>query len=295
MAAAIQQPQQVQQQAAPANGADQYPPPRGNVCMIQKGRPSNRCQKLITRQVNMAVRTPPATPEYLDWSESPNTFDREDHPIQVPRPGHSALVLKAQIGGYNMSKIFMDAGSGINLIYADTLRAMNHSLTNLAKTETTFHGIVPAAPVLPLGKITLDVIFGKPGNFRREAIDFEVVDWPSQYNAILGRPAYARFMAVPHYAYLKLKIPGPNGVITVNGSFTRSDNCARDFNKMSESFGMQEELARLKETTNLTLLPVSERTAPEMEFDTSNDMRAHQVHPTDASKMALVSSNLNSA
>ena len=102
-------------------------------------------------------------------------------------------------------------------------------------------------------------------------------------------------MAVPHYAYLKLKIPSPNGVITVNGSFTRSDNCDRDFNKMSESFGMQEELARLKETTDLTLLPVSERTAPEMEFDTANDTRAHQVHPTDASKTALVSSNLNSA
>ena len=85
-----------------------------------------------------------------------------------------------------MSKVFMDAGSGINLIYADTLCAMNHSLTNLAKTETTFHGIVPAAPILPLGKITLDVIFGKPGNFRREKLDFEVVDWSSQYNAILG-------------------------------------------------------------------------------------------------------------
>jgi hypothetical protein len=45
------------------------------------------------------------------------------------------------------------------------------------------------------------------------------MDWPSQYYAILGRPAFARFMAVPHYAYLALKIPGPKGVITVKGSF----------------------------------------------------------------------------
>ena len=51
-----------------------------------------------------------------------------------------------------MSKVFMDAGSGINLIYADTLRAMNISLTNLAPTTTTFHGIVPMSAVLPLGK-----------------------------------------------------------------------------------------------------------------------------------------------
>jgi hypothetical protein len=194
-----------------------------------------------------------------------------------------------------MSKVFMDAGSGINLIYANTLRAMNHSLTNLAQTKTTFHGIVPTTPILPLGKVTLDVIFGKPGNFRRERLDFEVVDWPSQYNAILGRPMFARFMAVAHYTYLKLKMPGPNGTITIDGSFTRSDNCDRDFSKISESFGMQEELARLKESTDLTLLPVTQRTAPELAFDSNNDTRAHQVHPTDTSKIALVSTSLSPA
>ena len=62
----------------------------------------------------------------------------------------------------------------------------------------------------PLGTITLEVIFGEPTNFRKEKIEFEVVDWKSQYHDILGRPAYAKFMAVPHYAYLRLKMPGPN-------------------------------------------------------------------------------------
>ena len=71
--------------------------------MIQKGRPSNRSQKLITRQVNLAETSPPATPEYLDWSEGSVTFNRADHPLRVPRPGHSALVLEAQIGGFDMS------------------------------------------------------------------------------------------------------------------------------------------------------------------------------------------------
>ena len=66
------------------------------------------------------------------------------------------------------------------------------------------------------------------------------MDWPSQYHAILGRPAFARFMAVPHYAYILLKMPGPNGTITVRGDFKKSDNCDVEFNKISESFGMQE-------------------------------------------------------
>jgi hypothetical protein len=210
--------------------------------MIQRGRPYNWRQKMITRQVNLTVKSPPVVPEYLKWSETDITFTRADHPPQVPRPGHVALILEAQIGDYEMSKVFIDGGSGINIIYTSTLWDMNKSLTNLQASETSHHDIVPGKPVYPLDTIALDMIFYKPDNFRWEKMEFEVVDWPSQYHVILGRPAYARFMSGPHYAYLSLKIPGPNGVITVKGSFTRSDNCDIAFSKISESFGMQEEL-----------------------------------------------------
>jgi hypothetical protein len=70
-----------------------------------------------------------------------------------------------------------------------------------------------------LGAIHLNVIFGTPANFRKKKIQFEVVDWPSQYHAILGRPAFTRFMAVPHYAYLKLRMPANKGPLTISGSF----------------------------------------------------------------------------
>jgi hypothetical protein len=102
-------------------------------------------------------------------------------------------------------------------------------------------------------------------------------------------------MAIPHYAYLKLKIPRPKGVITVNGSFTRSDNCDIAFSKIAESFGMQEELEQLKLTTNHYVLPLTKQAAPDQEFKATNDTRAHQVHPTDPSKTALVSTSLSSA
>jgi hypothetical protein len=62
------------------------------------------------------------------------------------------------------------------------------------------------------------------------------MDWPSQYHAILGRPAFSRFKAVPHYTYLVLKMPVPKGIITVKGSFELSDLCDKEFHKMA-SYG----------------------------------------------------------
>src|SRR4051812_8435349 len=79
---------------APNNGAGGYPPPKGSL-MIQKGRPTNRVQKKIYRQVSLGVTAPPAIPEYHSGSESCIMFDHLDHPRQIPRPSHAALVLEA--------------------------------------------------------------------------------------------------------------------------------------------------------------------------------------------------------
>ena len=62
------------------------------------------------------------------------------------------------------------------------------------------------------------MVFGSPDNFRSEVLIFDIVPFRSGYHVLLGRTAFARFNAVPHYAYLKLKMPGPRGVIIVNGN-----------------------------------------------------------------------------
>jgi hypothetical protein len=92
--------------------------------MIQPVPKSKKEQKSISRQVNLAISSPPATTEYLRWSDQPIRFGRADHPRKVSRPRHAPMVLKAQIGGYDIGRVFMDAGSGINLIYARTIKAM---------------------------------------------------------------------------------------------------------------------------------------------------------------------------
>jgi hypothetical protein len=62
-------------------------------------------------------------------------------------------------------------------------------------------------------------------NFRIETLTFEVVGFSGTYHAILGRPAYAKFMAMPNYTYLKLKIPRPKGIITVGPTYQHGYEC----------------------------------------------------------------------
>ena len=78
---------------------------------------------------------------------------------------------------------------------------------------------------MPLGQIDLPITFGNLSNYRTETLTFEVVGFPRTYHAILGRPCYMKFMAVPNYTYLKLKIPSPSGVITVGTSFQHAYEC----------------------------------------------------------------------
>jgi hypothetical protein len=55
--------------------------------------------------------------------------------------------------------------------------------------------------------------FGDASHYRTEMLAFEVVDLFRPYHVILVRPCYVMFMAIPSYAYLKLKTPGPDGIV----------------------------------------------------------------------------------
>jgi hypothetical protein len=256
--------------------------------MIQPVPKSKKEQKSISRQVNLAISSPPATTEYLKWSDQPVRFSRVDHPRKVPRPGHALMVLKAQIGGYDVGRVFMDAGSSINLIYARTLKAMCISLESLKPTDCSFHRIVLGGANYPLGRIELDVCFGNSSNYRREKLEFDVMDWLSQYHAIQGRPTFAKFMAVPHYAYLTLKILGPKGKIMVQGSFEVSNTCDKEFNRIAQTFGMIAEYVRLKGETDHNVLPDVGRSLPDQAFDATQDSKKIQVHPTDPNKTTSI-------
>jgi hypothetical protein len=119
----------------------------------------------------------------------------------------------------------MDGGSSLNIIYAETLGLLGVDLSMIRAGAAPFHGIVPGKRVLPLGQLDLPVCFGTPSNFHRETLTFEVVEFRGTYHAVLGRSCYAKFMAVPNYMYLKLKMLGPNGIITVGSTYRHAYEC----------------------------------------------------------------------
>jgi hypothetical protein len=75
---------------------------------------------------------------------------------------------------------------------------------------------------MPLGQITLPITFGTYSNYHTEFIKFKVANFKSSYHAILGRLVLAKFLAIPHYPYLLLKMPGPNGVLFLRGDMKRA-------------------------------------------------------------------------
>ena len=153
-----------------------------------------RDQKLDKRAVNSIE---PAVPRYLRWSEQPILWSQEDHPPRVDNPGHLALVVAPQVGGYKFTKVLMDGGTSINILYYETFRRMGLTDKNLKPSNTVFHGVVPGKSAYPVGKIALEVAFGDEHDSRSEVLTFEVVKIKSPYHALFGRPAYAKFMASP--------------------------------------------------------------------------------------------------
>jgi hypothetical protein len=96
-----------------------------------------------------------------------------------------------------------------------------------------------------LGKIWVENLFGTADNYRSESLLFEVVDLDSSYHALLGRPALAKFMASTHIGYLKMKMPGPNEVITLLGNYKKSMECATVGSELADTMLIAAEKKRI--------------------------------------------------
>ena len=196
-----------------------------------------------------------AVPKFMNWSEQEIIWSRSDNPRVMPTPGGYALLVDPRLirptVNVRFTRVLIDNGSSINIFYRDTMVKMGISPNMLQPSSTTFHGIVPGISCAPMGKVWVDLLFGTKENCRTETIQFEVVDLESLYHALLGRPTLAKFMISTHMAYLKMKMSGPNGIITIAGNYKRSMECASAVSCLADSLIIATEKKNIKEVVAL--------------------------------------------
>jgi hypothetical protein len=170
--------------------------------------------KTLRHEIAAAAPAPKAAPD-LKWMETPIGFDASDCLKNMAGAGQLPLLVSPTIANIKLYHVLIDGGAALNLI----------SLAAFKKLQILMGKLQPSCPfsgvglvlVMPRGCISLPVTFGTAENFRMESILFDIAEVSLPFNAILGRPALYRFMAVAHYGYLVLKMPTPDGVLRIRG------------------------------------------------------------------------------
>ena len=112
---------------------------------------SKRSQKVARHEVYTAQ---PATPPFLRWSESAISFDRTDHPDTIPHLGRYPLVVDPIVSPKRLTKVLMDGGSGLNIMYAKTLDEMGVDRTSCPAGKPCHWGKSTYPSLLGIGPIT---------------------------------------------------------------------------------------------------------------------------------------------
>jgi hypothetical protein len=272
------------------NKAEEFPEVH-DCFMIYGGQVANASARHHKQERREVCSVKVAAPVYLDWSDKPITFDQGDHPDRVSSPGKYPLVVDPVIGNVRLTKVLMDGGSSLNIIYAETLGLLQIDLSTIRAGAAPFHGIIPGKHVQPLGQLDLPVCFGTPSNFQKETLTFEVVGFRGTYHTVMGRPCYAKFMAVPNYTYLKLKMSGPNGVITVGSTYRHAYECDMECVEYAEALAESEALIADLESLSKEA-PDAKRHAGN--FEPAEAVKSVPLDPSnDASKQVRIGSELD--
>jgi hypothetical protein len=137
--------------------------------------------------------------------------------------------------------------------------------------------------------------FGTADQFRTDYANFVVADFEGTYHSILGHPAITKFMAVPHYRYLVLKIPKEKGVLTLRGNVFVAYTCEEDSFRVVEAHDLSQRMAAM--TMEAKKTPPNQLEIPELEAPRksikSKEYKEIQLVKGDSSKTTLIGSNLD--
>jgi hypothetical protein len=173
-----------------------------------------------------------------------------------------------------------------------------HLTDMLIPSKSPFYSIVPGNAAHPLGTVVLPITFGTRENYRTEFIKFEVANFKSSYHAILGRPALAKLMAVPHYVYLLLKMPGRSGVLTHRGDLKKSYDCNQEAILYASTTRVPDasgEVLTAAQQLSQAGLEIPMRKASKLSIQSTGDvaLKTIQLQEGDSSKTAVIGAGLD--
>ena len=144
------------------------------------------------------------------------TFSEDD--AQHVRFLHSdPLVVDVQIANMMVKKVLVDRGSSVNILYKSSLERMKLSVKDLEQCNQTIYGF-SSDGLAPTGSIRLPVTAGTGPANRTLLTTFIVVDCPSAYNAVIGRPILVDLRVVTSMWHLAMKFLTDAGVGRVLGN-----------------------------------------------------------------------------
>ena len=142
----------------------------------------------------------------------------------VKLPHNDPLVIMLNIEGFNTKRILVDNGSSADIIYLPAFQQLRLDPKRLGPFESPLVSF-SEDKVYPRGIVMLTVTVGTQPRQLTRQLDFLVVDCPSSYNIIIGRPTLNSWKVATSTYCLKVKFPTDNGVGEVRGDQILSKEC----------------------------------------------------------------------
>ena len=139
-------------------------------------------------------------------------------------PHDDPLVIRAVVANKTIHRVLVDNGSSIDIIFASTFNRMGIGREKLEPVSTHLRGF-SGEKVLPLGSIQLVLTLGDPPFQATTAVKFLIVDAPSAYNMLLGRPSFNAIKVIPSAYHMMIKFPTTSGVGMVRGDQRVAREC----------------------------------------------------------------------
>ena len=177
---------------------DNLPPPpevRGDILTVYGGpHIGGDSQQARDRYAREARTPPPANVHHLEEKPAKSskleteeiTFTNADE-RWVHHPHNDPLVITTTIGNMNVHRTFVDNGSSVDILYLRAYEQMRLGLHQLTPTPTPLYGFTGDS-LTPVGSIKLALTVGTYPRISTVMANFLIVDCPSVFNAVLGRP-----------------------------------------------------------------------------------------------------------